>query len=36
VLHVERQAVLGVEALAKRVDRACPDIAEYDAERSNG
>jgi hypothetical protein len=33
VFCIEGQAVLGVEALTKRVNRACPDIAEYDAER---
>jgi hypothetical protein len=35
MFRVERQAVLGVEALTKGVDRACPDIAEHDAERSD-
>jgi hypothetical protein len=35
VFRVERQAVLGVEALTKCIDRARPDIAEHDAERSD-
>jgi len=35
VFRVERQAMLGVEALAKGVDGACPDIAEHDAERGD-
>jgi len=30
----ERQPMLGVEALAKRVDRACSNVAEDDTERS--
>jgi hypothetical protein len=35
VFRVERQAVLGVKALTKSVDRACPNIAEHDAECSD-
>src|SRR5205807_6861335 len=35
VFCVERKTVPRVEALTKRVDRACSDIAEHDAERSH-
>src|SRR5271165_4551940 len=35
VFRVESKAVLRVEALTEGVNRACPDIAEHDAERGH-